>query len=125
IPGPGPEPVGAGQQGADRAYLHGVAAEVGREGLVGEGQDLHLVAAVDEVDEGVAGDLVGETGAAGALDAALAVEQHQVADGDGLLEVALLFDEPALARSEGERLVLERGRAAAAAARPAEGLLDQ
>jgi hypothetical protein len=49
------------------------------------------------VDQRVAGDLVGEAGAAVAQDAALAVEAHEVADRDRLLEVALLLDEPALA----------------------------
>ena len=48
----------------------------------------------------------------GALDAALAVEQDQVGDGDRLLEVALLLDEPALARSVGQGLVLQRALAA-------------
>ena len=50
---------------------------------------------------GVAGDLVGEPRAAIAEDAALAVEQHEVADRDRLLEVPLLLDEAALARAVG------------------------
>ena len=54
-----------------------------------------------EVDQRVAGDLVGEAGAAVAQDAALAVEQHEVADRDRLLEVALLLDVAALARDRG------------------------
>ena len=73
----------------------------------------------------VAGDLLGEPRAAGALDASLAVEVHQVAYGDGFLEVALLFDEPALARAEGEGLVLQGTLAPAVAHRAVEGMVDQ
>ena len=73
------EAVGRGRQRAHRADLHGVAREVGAERLAGEGGDLDLVAAPGEVDQRLAGHLVGEAGAAAALDAALTVEQHQVA----------------------------------------------
>src|SRR5205823_11187431 len=80
---------------------------------------------IDEVDEGISGYLVGEARAASALDAALAIEQHEIADGDGLLEVALLFDEAALAGAEGKRLVLQRALAAPVAHRAVEGVVDQ
>ena len=83
------------------------------------------VAAPAEVDERVARDLVGEAGAAAALDAALAVEQHEVADRDRLLEVALLLDEARLARTERERLVLQRALAAAVADRAVERVVDE
>ncbi len=53
------------------------------------------VAALDEVDQRVAGHLVGEAGAAVAEDAALAVEQHELAERDRLLVVPLLLHEPA------------------------------
>ena len=80
VPRPGLEAVRRRGERADRADLHGVAREVRVERLVREGEDLRAVAAVDEVDERVAGDLVGEARAAAALDAALAVEQHEVAE---------------------------------------------
>ena len=74
---------------------------------------------------GLAGHLGGEAGAAAALDAALAVEQHQVGDGDGLLEVALLLHEPALARPVGQGLVLEGALAALVAHRAVQRVVDQ
>ena len=82
-------------------------------------------AALAEVDQRIAGDLRGEAGAAAALDAALAVEQHEVADRHRLLEVALLLDEARLAGTERERLVLERALAAAVAHRAVERVVDQ
>ena len=82
-------------------------------------------AAPTEVDERIAGDLRGETRAAATLDAALAVEEHEVADRDRLLEVALLLHEPRLAGSERERLILERTLAAAVAHRAVERVIDE
>ena len=125
VPRPGLEPVRRRGQGADRADLHGVAAEVGGERLVGEGGDLDAVAPHGEVDLRVAGDLVGEAGAAGALDAALAVEQDQVGEGDRLLPVPLLLDEAGLARAEGEGLVLQGALAALVAHRAVERVVDE
>ena len=87
--------------------------------------DLGVAAAPAEVDERVAGDLGGEARAAAALDAALAVEQHEVADRDRLLEVPLLLDEARLAGTERERLVLQRALAAAVAHRAVERVVDQ
>ena len=84
-----------------------------------------LAAALAEVDERVAGDLGREPGAAAALDAALAVEQHEVADRHRLLEVALLLDEARLAGTEREGLVLQRALAAAVAHRAVERVVDQ
>ncbi len=112
VPGPRREAIGRRGQRAHRADLHRVAAEVGLEGLGGEGGDLDRLAAAREVDLRLAGHLGREAGAAGALDTALAVEQHEVGDGDGLLEVPLLLDESALARAVGQRLVLQRALAA-------------
>ena len=77
VPRPGLEAVRRGGQRPHRADLHGVAAEVAGERVVGERVDLGLVAPVHEVDERVARHLLGEPGAAVAEDAALAVEQHQ------------------------------------------------
>ena len=99
VPRPGLEAVRLGRERPDRADLHGVAAEVRGERLVGEGHDLRLVAPLDEVDERVAGHVLGEPRAAVAEDAPLAVEVDEVADGDGLLVVALLLDHAALARA--------------------------
>ena len=119
------EPVRRGGERADRADLHGVAGEVRRERLVRERQHLGVVAAVDEVDQLVAGDLVGEARAAVAQDAALAVEQHQVADRDRLVEVALLLEVAALAGPVAERLVLQRTLAALVADRTVEGVVGE
>ena len=90
-----------------------------------EDVDLDGVAPSEEVDLGLAGDLVGEADAAAALDAALAVEQHQLGDGDGLGPVALLLEEPALARPVGEDLVLQRALAALVAHRAVERMVDE
>ena len=95
------------------------------ERLVGERHHLRLVAALGEVDQRVAGDLVGEAGAAVAQDAALAVEQHEVADRDRLLEVPLLLDVAALARTVAERLVLQRALAALVADRAVERVVGE
>ncbi len=106
------ETVGLGGERTDRADLHGVAGEVGGERLVGEGHHLGVVPALGEADERVTCDLAREARAAVAEDAALAVEEHEVADRDGLLVVALLLHESALARAVAERLVLQRALAA-------------
>ena len=95
------------------------------ERLVGERHHLGLVAPLGEVDQRVAGDLVGEAGAAVAQDAALAVEEHEVADRDRLLEVALLLDVAALARAVAERLVLQRALAALVADRAVERVVGE
>src|SRR6185436_14445978 len=104
---PGPEPVrGAGQR-AHRAYLDRVAGEVGVERLALGGAD-HLVrAAIDEVDEGVPGDLLGGAYAPGAGDAALPVEQHLAGDRHRLVEGPLGLGEPGLALAAGHGLVLQ------------------
>ncbi len=125
IPRPGLEAVRGAREGADRADLNRVAAEVGGEGLAREGRHLDHVAAHGEVDLGIARDLVGKTGAASALDAAFAVEQDQFGEGDGLLPVALLLDEAGLARAEGERLVLEGAFAALVTHRAVQRVVDQ
>ncbi len=125
VPRPGGETVRSGGQRADRADLHGVAAEVGREGLGGEGGHLDRLTPPGEVDLRLAGHVRGEARAAGALDAAFAVEQHEVRDGDGLLEVALLLDEARLTGAVGQRLVLQRALAALVAHRAVERVVGQ
>src|SRR5438132_1512839 len=82
-------------------------------------------AALEEVGEGIAGNLVGEARAARALDAAFAIEVHERRQGDGLLEVALLLDEARLAGAERERLILQRALAALVAHRAIERVIDQ
>ena len=81
-------------QRADRADLDRVAREVGLERLLLV--DAHLLqrAPLDQRDERVAGDLLGEAGAPGAEHAALAVEQHLRGDVDRLGEGALGLGEP-------------------------------
>ena len=74
---------------------------------------------------GVAGDLVGEPGAAGALDAALAVQQHLARQRDRLGEGALRLDEPRLAPAVGHRLVLQRALAALVADRAVQRVVDE
>ncbi len=125
VPGPSPEAIGSGREGTDRTDLDGVAREVRRERQVREGVHLGVVPAVLELDERVAGDLVGEPGAAGAQDAALTVQQHEVRDGDRLLIVALLFDEPRLSRPVRHRLVLEWALAASVTDRAVERVVDE
>ena len=125
VPRPGLEAVRRRGERADRADLHGVAAEVRGERVVRERVDLGLVAAVLEVDQRVAGHLLREPGAAVAEDAALAVELHEVADRDRLLEVPLLLDHPRLAGPVGERLVLERALAALVAHGAVERVVDE
>ena len=94
-------------------------------GSSGNVMHLGLVAAVGEADQRVAGDLVGEAGAAVAQDAALAIEQHEVADRDRLLEVPLLLDVAALAGAVAERLVLQRALAALVADRAVERVVGE
>src|SRR4029079_6195366 len=78
-----------------------------------------------EADQRVTGDLVGETRATVAQDAALPVEQHQIADRDRLFEVPLLLDVPALTGAMAEGLVLQRALAALVADRAVERMVRQ
>src|SRR5919107_1228192 len=73
----------------------------------------------------VAGDLVGEAGAAGAEHAALPVQQHRLGDLDRLLVAPLGLDEPRLPGPVGHGLVLERALAALVAHRAVERVVDQ
>ena len=125
IPRPRLEPVRRRRQRADGADLHRVAREVGAERQVGERHHLRLVAALGEVDEGVAGDFVGEARAPVAQDAALPVEQDEVADRDRLLEVALLLDVAALPRAVAVRLVLQRALSTLVADRAVERMVGE
>ena len=77
------------------------------------------------MDQLVTGDLVGEAGATIAQDAALAVEQHVLAERDRLFVVALLLDVTALAGAVTERLILERAFAALVTHRAVERVVRQ
>ncbi|AFR09764.1 hypothetical protein B005_2616 [Nocardiopsis alba ATCC BAA-2165] len=125
VEGARPEPVGGTGERADRADLDGVAGEVGVERLPLGDTDLLLSAALHQFDERVARDLRGEAGAAGALDAAFAVQQHLAGERDGLGEGALDVDEPALALSGGHGLVLEGALAALVADRAVQRVVDE
>ena len=125
VEGPGAEPVGGPGQRADRADLHGVAGEVGVERHALGDADLLLRPAIDQFDQRVAGDLVGEPGAPGALDAALAVQQHLRGQRDRLGERALAPGEPGLALAGGHGLVLQRALTALVAHRAVERVVDQ
>ena len=123
--GRGLEAVRRRRERADRADLDRVAGEVGREGVAGEDRDLDPVATLREVDEGLARHLLGKTGAARALDAALPIEQHERADLDGLGPVPFLLDEPALSRPVGHRLVLEGALASLVADGAVERVVEE
>ncbi|GAA3416768.1 hypothetical protein GCM10018952_46180 [Streptosporangium vulgare] len=115
---------GTGER-AHRADLHGVAGEVGLERASVGGGDLLLGPALEEVDERVSGDLVGEADAARALDAALTVEQHLGGERDRLVEGPLLLHEAALALAVGHGLVLQRALAALVADRAVERVVQE
>ena len=121
----GPEAVGSAGQGPDRADLHGVAGEVRLERFVGVDADLLQRAALQHLDERVAGDLVGEPGTARAQDAALAVQQHLRGDVDRLGERALDVVKPRIRAAVGHRLVLQRALTALVAHRTIQRMVDQ
>ena len=125
IPRAGLEAIRLRGERTHRADLHRVATEVRRERIVGEGVDLGEVAPSLEVDQRVTSHLLREARAAIAQDATLAVEVDEIADRDGLFEVALLFDEARLARAVGHGLILQRALAALVAHRAIERVVDQ
>ena len=126
----GPEPVLRAGQRADRADLHGVAGEVRVErASLASGSIADLLAAataLHQVDELVAGDLVGEPGAALAEHAPLAVEQHLGARSSiGFGYSRLCSWNRVSARPVRHRLVLQRALAALVAHRAVERVVDQ
>ena len=119
--------LGAGQR-ADGTDLDRVAREVGLEGLLLVDADLLEGTPLDQRDEGVAGDLLGEARTARAQHAALAVEQHLGGDVDRLGERALhatARGEAGLATAVAHGLVLQGALATLVADRAVERVVDQ
>ena len=125
IPRTGLEPIRRSSERADRAYLHGVAAEIRAERRIGEGVDLSGAASVHELYERVACHFRGEAGATVAEDAAFPVQIHLRADGDGLGEVSFRLHEAALARAESHRLILKRTLPALVADRAVQRVIHE
>lgn len=121
----GAEAVGRAGERADRADLDGVAGEVRLERLLLVDADLLERAALDEGDERVTGDLVGEAGAAGAEHAALAVEEDLARDVDRLGVGPLDVLEAAHRAAAAHRLVLQGALAALVADRAVERVVDE
>ena len=85
VPGPGAEAVGVAGQRPDRAEVGDVAVEGRDVGAVVEGADEGAVAALEQLQLLVLGDLLAEAHAAVAEDAALAVDRDQRRELDRLL----------------------------------------
>ena len=94
-------------------------------GAVVEGADEGAVAALEQLQLLVLGDLLAEAHAAVAEDAALAVDRDQRRELDRLLEVALLVGHPALAGAPAHRDVLQRALAALVADGAVERVVDE
>ena len=82
LPGPRPEAEVSGGQRAHRADVGGVAAEVGVKRRIADGDDLQAAAPLMEGQHVIADQLLLKAHAAPALDAALAVQEDQVAQRD-------------------------------------------
>src|SRR6185312_15066363 len=95
-----------------RAELDDVAAERRHIRMAVVGADEGVVAALEEHQLVVLGDLLREAHAAVAEDAALAVDRHEWRDLQWLLEVALGLDHARPARAPAVRDVLQRALAA-------------
>ena len=93
--------------------------------MVGKGVYLGAVASVLEVNQRVASHVFGKPGTAITKDASFAVQIDVVGDRDGLLEMPLLFNEPALARTESHGVILERALATLVAYGAVERMVDQ
>src|SRR4051794_40324524 len=125
VPGPGAEAVGVVGQRPDRADVGDVALERGDVGTVVEGADVGAVAALQQLQLGVFGDLLAEADAAVAEDAALAVDRDQRRELDRLLEVALFVNHPAFAGAPAVGDVLQRAFAALVADGAVERVVDE
>src|SRR5579875_527542 len=107
LPRARPEAIGAGSERADRADFDRVAGEDGVEGAIRGSANLHLVATRDHYEAIVHRNLRTETRAALAENAALAVKQDVVADGNGLGVVALVLIEARATGAVALRKVLQ------------------
>src|SRR5581483_1165805 len=125
VPGPCLEAIRAGEQRADRAEFDDVAAELALILRVREGSDLHIRAALEEAKLRVAADVLGETSAARAVDAAFAVEDDMIGERIGFWKVALLLDIAADGRTVEERIILKWAFAAPVADRAVERVVDE
>ena len=125
VPGPGAEPVGVVGQRPDRAEVGDVAVEGSDVRAVIEGADEGAIAALQQLQLLVLGDLLAEANAAVAEDAALAVDRDQRRELDRLLEVALGVGHPAFAGTPSHRDVLQRALAAFVADGAVERMVDE
>ena len=119
------EPVGGGGEGSHGTDLDRVAGEGAAEVLAGCDGDLLGGAAVEQLDESIPRDLVAEARAPGAQHAPFPIEIDQRRQRERLPVRALRLHVPALARSVGERLILQRAFAAAVTHRTVEWMVDQ
>src|SRR5207245_10776486 len=106
-----------------RADLDGVPGERAPEVLAGGDADLFGAAAVEQLDEAIAGDLVAEPRAARAEHAAFAVQVHERRERERLAIGPLRL---LVARGSGpecQGLILERALAAAVADGPVGGVV--
>ena len=113
------------REGADRTDLHGVARKIRAERFVGKRHDLRVVAPTRERDQWVASHFASKASAAIAQNAALTIQEHQVADGNRLFVVALFFDVTALAGAMRKRLVLQRALPAFVAHRTIQRMISK
>ena len=118
------ERVGFRRQGADRAKIHDIARQLGREGPFDIGAHFHFLAATGCAEFFYAGDFGRETNAAGAVNAPRHDRFHQrakvfVFDGPLVLNVAVAI------ASKGHSLVLQIAFAALVANWTIEGMVDQ
>ena len=125
IPWSRPKAIGSGSQGTHGTDLHSVAGEVRRERQVREGVDLRVVSPFLELDEWIAGDLVGKAGASSTQNASLPVEQHQIRNRDRLGVVALLLDETGFTGPIRHGLVLQWTLTAPITNRTIERVIDE
>ena len=110
---------------ADGADLDDVPTEDAVVRLVLEDSDLLQRAALEQLDEWVAGDLVAEPRASRTQHTALAVELHQRADRNRLREPPLRVDIPGATGPVCKGLILQRALAALVAHRAVERVVDQ
>src|ERR1700716_3298582 len=117
VPRPRLEAPDAGGEGADRAEVDDVAAEIRLQGLVELARDVGLHAALADRQLLLPGDLVVVAGAAVAQHAALAVQRDVLRQRDRLAEMEARAVDPARRVPVAESEVLQRTLAALVAHR--------